>query len=222
VKLFQQESALQEIEYRVNVPTVWRRSVEPVELRSPVVFGATWVIELLEGDEVGVLEISGSGIGALQASIATTKEDISTEATAFLSGARVQRTATEAYLDSTQVQATLNGMAREKASAIVRVFDFWCEFTGEENTVQVTADHNLLEMPLDAQEMGQLLSLWQAGAIAHQTLLDLLKMGKQLPPSFDVNEELEKLTVERVEQTQGRLPSIEEINGFNGGAIANN
>lgn len=222
IKLLRQESALQEIEYRVNVPTVWRKSVEDPSRRGAVVFGATWVIELMEGDEVGVLEVGGSGIAALQASIAITKEDIEHESMAFLSGSRVERTATEAYLSSTQVQATLNGVAREKASAITRIFDYWCQYTGEENTAEVQADHNLLEMPLDAQEMGQLLSLWQAGGISHATLLEMLKMGKQLPPNFDVEEELKKLAEERAKQSAPRLPSIDDVAGMmpTNGAIA--
>lgn len=211
LKLFRQESALQEIEYRVNVPTVWRRSMEPAETRSPVVFGATWVIELMENDDVGVLEIAGSGIAALQNSISSTKEDIEAESQAFLSGSRVERTATEAYLSSTQVQASLNGTAREKASAIQRIFDYWCEFTGEENTLEVQADHNLLELPLDAQEMGQLLSLWQAGAISHETLLEMLKMGKQLPSQFSVEEELQRIEQEGDRQRAAQPPSIEDV-----------
>lgn len=210
LKLFRKESNLDEIEYRVNCPTVFRKhpTIEIPANLPPVTFGSSWVLEIPNGGDVGVLEIAGSGIAALQASIASLKLDIEAEGSGFLSGARVQRTATEAYLDSAQIQASLSGLARNKASAIQRVFDFWCSYTNEENTVQVEMDQNLLEPPLDASELGALLNMWQGGAIDHQTYLDLLKMGHQLPSTINVQEILERVKAETEQQTQAQIPDL--------------
>jgi hypothetical protein len=72
-------------------------------------------------------------------------------------------------------------------------------------------DQSVLEMPLDAQEMGALLGLWQAGAIDHQTLLELLRMGRQLPPGVDIEEIMERVAVER----DAAMPGASEvINGI--------
>jgi hypothetical protein len=52
-------------------------------------------------------------------------------------------------------------------------------------------------MPLDSGEMGQLLSIWQAQGIDHQTFLELLRLGRQLPPSIDIDEILERVESEK-------------------------
>ena len=197
VKLFRKESSLDETEFRVNSPTVWRKWPGMVPERpDPIVFGPTWVIEIPEGGDVGVLEVSGQGIADLRQSIEVLKADIDAETLAFLSGSRVQRTATEAFLDSAQIQASLAGMARDKANAIRRIIDYWVAYTGEVNEAQIQMDHSLLEMPLDPQEMQAMMGLWQSGAISHKTLLEMLKMGRQFPPDFDVEDELERIAEE--------------------------
>lgn len=211
LRLFRKESELDEIQRRVNCPTVWRRHPGDVQPPPPIIFGPSYTIEIPAGGEVGVLEISGSGIDRLQASIAELKQDIDNEGLAFLSGSNIQRTATDAVLSSTQIQASLSGTMRNKASAIVRIFDYWCKYTGEANTTQVAYDHSLLELPLDAGEMNTLMQLWQAGAISHETLLELLRMGRQLPDDFSVEQELVRIQQERVEQMQTVQPSMESL-----------
>jgi len=204
IKLFRKESTLDEIEYRVNCPTVWRKSSEALSDRGPVIFGSTWVIELFEGDDVGVLEIAGASIDKLQASIEELKRDLDRETGAFLtSGSTVARTATEAALAAMSLSSTLSGYARAKASAINELISLWCLFTGEENDAEIQQDQSVLEVPLDAQEMQALLALFNAGVLSHETLLELLRMGRQLPPSFDVESELERLAVERGREIQG-------------------
>lgn len=211
VKLFRKESSLDEIQHRVNCPTVYR--IHPtMDIPSdlpPITFGGNWVIEIPFGGQVGVLEIAGTGIAALQTSIELLKEEIEAEGQAFLSGSRVERTATEAFLSSAQIQASLAGVARDKASAIIRCFDFWCAYTGEENTVQVSMDHSLLEQPLDAQEMGALLGYWQGGVISHKTLLELLKMGKALPPDFNVDDELQQVEEEKAAAAEAAMAAMQ-------------
>lgn len=207
VKLFQKESALDEIERRVNCPTVFRKhpNQEIPQQLPPITFGASWVIEIPQGGEVGVLEIQGQGIAALQASINKLKEDIDSESMAFLSGSTVERTATEAYLNSSQIQSTLQGMAREKSSAIERIFDMWCKYTGEENGTQITMDANLLNPPMDAQTIATMLQLWQANVLDKETLLELLKSGKALPPNLDVQQILQRSEQERERQMQAAM-----------------
>lgn len=209
IKLFLQESSLENIQYRVNAPTFWRRSSLEFNQRPPFIVGENYVIELMAGDagvgadDVGVLEIDGAGIAALAAAIEQTKQDIQAEATGFVSGTPVSRTATEAYLSSAQMAATLNGWARRMSAALQGCIDDWCMFTKEDaSTFELQIDHSILEQPLDAQEMQSLLGLWQAAAIDHRTLLELLRMGRQLPPSADIDEILERVAQEFSRDTQ--------------------
>ncbi|MEO1208579.1 MAG: DUF4055 domain-containing protein [Cyanobacteria bacterium J06638_20] len=228
IKLFRQEATLDNIQYRVNAPTFWRRSSLPIQAtegqpkRAPFVVGENYVIELMASDsvngpdEVGVLEISGEGIAALAQAVTETKEDIEAESLGFLGGSSIQRTATEAYLSGAQMSASLNGKARSMSAALTRIVEDWCMFTGEDPTgFAIEMDHSLLEQPLDAQEMNQLLALRRDGQIDHRTLLELLRMGRQLPPSADIDEILERVETERSQQTASPIVPNGLVNPLN-------
>lgn len=204
IKLFRKESALDEIEYRVNAPTVWRQWPGDVpDDPPPIIFGPSWIIEVPQGGAIGILELNGGGVTHLQTTIAGLREAIEAEGVGFLTGgAQQERTATEAVLTSAQMQATLQAYARHKAAAIKKIFDLWCKYTGEQNTIEVNMDSNLLEMPLDSAEMGILIDAWTKGAIDHETLLKLLKTGKQLPPDTDIDEILQRAQEERAQQIE--------------------
>jgi hypothetical protein len=206
VKLFQQDSSLDTIQYRVNAPTVYRISSLPFEERPPIIFGPNHVIELMRDtavgtagtDEVGIVEISGAGVEALRASIEQTKREIDEEGVGFMVGGAVQRSATEAYLSATRATATLKGWARAKTAAIAAIIQDWCLFTGEDTgAVEIASDEAILEQPLDAAELGQLLATWQAGGIDQETFLELLRMGRQLPPGAKIQEILDRVRAER-------------------------
>jgi len=213
LKLFRQESTLDTIEYRVNAPTAWRVSALPLEERPPIVFGQNYVIELSRDpvsgnpDEVGILEIGGSGIESLRKSIEQTKTEVEAEGLGFLTGARIQRTATEAYLSGAEATATMNGFARGKTQAVANLVEDWCMFSGETaESFALTMDSSLLEQPLDAQEMTALLSLRQAGELDRRTFLELLRQGKQLPPNTDIDELIERIESEFSRETM--MPTI--------------
>jgi hypothetical protein len=220
IKLFRQESSLDTIQYRVNAPTVYRVSSMDFTQRPPIIFGPNHVIELMRDsnttaageDSVGVIEITGQGIAELRESCNETRRAIDEEGVGFIGGGSVQRSATEAYLAATRASASLNGYARAKSQAVKALVADWCLFTGEDpSDVEVEMDQSVLEMPLDAQEMGALLGLWQAGAIDHQTLLELLRMGRQLPPGVDIEEIMQRVAAER----DAAMPTTPEvINGI--------
>jgi hypothetical protein len=216
VKLFQQESNLATIQYRVNAPTVWRSSSLPMEQRSPIIFGPNHVIEIMRDsstgtqskDEVGVLELAGSGVEKLMISCEETRKLIDEEGLGFLGNGGVQRSATEAYLSSARASSTVDGWARAKTQAIHALIEDWCMFSGENpDTAEVEMDSSVLETPLDASEVAQLLALWSAGAIDHATLLGLLKLGRQLPRDASVEEILERVAAERA----ASIPAMPEI-----------
>lgn len=219
-KLFWQESNLDTIQYRVNSPTVYRiSSLEPSQ-RSPIIFGPNHVIELMRDsnmtgageDSVGVIEIGGNGIEQLRESCNQTRQAIDEEGVGFLGGSTVARSATEAHLSAVRASASLNGYARSKSRAIEILIKDWCMFTGEDpEQTEIEMDQSVLEMPLDAQEMGGLLALWQAGAIDQRTLLSLLRMGHQLPPGIDI----EKIIAEVAAEQGNSMPNAPElINGI--------
>lgn len=216
IKLFRQESSLDSLQYRVNAPTYFRKLRVPLAQRAPLVVGENTVIELMAGDgqndgeEVGVVEIKGESMASHETSIQRTLDQISSEGIGFLMGNTVTRTATEAFLSSSPVAGTLNNKASKMNTAIEGLLKDWSLLSGEDTSgVTFTRDQSVLEQPLDAQEMGQLRELWRDGGIDHQTLLELLKMGKQLPADVDVEE-----IVKRVKQEMAQKPQPDVQNGI--------
>jgi len=220
IKLFQQDSSLDTIQYRVNAPTVYRISSIPFTDRPPMIFGPNHVIELMRDtavgtagtDEVGVVEITGAGIEALQASVEATKREIDEEGAGFMGGGTVARSATEAHLSAVRASATLDGWARAKTQAIHALIEDWCMFTGEEpGAAVVSLDSSMLEQPLDSGEFAALTNAWEKGAIDHRTYLELLRMGRQLPRDIDI----EKILAAVGEERAASMPMpIEMLNGL--------
>jgi hypothetical protein len=206
LKLFKQESLLDTIQFRVNSPTVYRISGMPFEDRPPIIFGPNHVIELMRDtggtttgqDQIGIVEIAGSGIAALAEAVEKTKREIDEEGVGFLGGGTIKRSATEAYLSATRASASLNGFARAKEQAVMALVADWCRFTGEEiGDAALSMDQSVLEQPLDAAEMNTLFQITQGGLLDHQTFLELLRMGKQLPPSISIDEILQRVEEEK-------------------------
>lgn len=214
IRLLQKESLLDETEYRLS-PTPYRKHPTAIpEDLPPLVLGPSWCIEVpnaSQGGDVGILEVSPDIVKPIRKTIEEIKDDISAEFLSFLAGSRVQRTATDAMLSSAQSQASLNGYARNKASAIKHIFDFWCWHTGEANTLQVSMDHSVLELALDAQEMQALKDLAREEFIDRQTLLELLKMGKQLPPDADIESILQRLDQAENRRAQNEIISAADM-----------
>ena len=61
---------------------------------------------------------------------------------------------------------------------------------------EVHLDRDFDTQILDAQQITQYLSLWQQGAITHETLLEMLKAGECLP-NIDVEREVELVELEK-------------------------
>ena len=219
IKLFRKESILDEIEYRVNAPTVVRYWPDEVP-QSPgaVVVGATSVIEVpnaSRGSKVEILEIQGGGMAQLQASIDKLKNDIEAEGMNFLSGTNaVERTATEAFLSTAQIKAILDGYMSAKLSAVERIVALWCGWTGEEFVTEFSADANLLEQPLTAQDIQAWLGLYNSRVLSLQTLLEIVTSGLGDRIGHSIEEEIERIKDEFGVESQPPPTSIEDTSGF--------
>ena len=134
----------------------------------------------------------------------------------------MQRTATESFLSSAQVQSSMNGFARAKSGAIARCVEFWVMYTGESaDKFTVEMDQSILEQPLDAGEVGAILNLWKDLLIDRETALTLLRMGRQLPPGIDVSQIMEKVDAERARESEAQAladpfglnePQLQQVN----------
>ena len=222
VELFQLDSLRKEIAYRL-CPTLIRKHPGPVPDQSelpPVILGASYLLEAPGGGDVTVLSIPPDLIAPINELMAELLMAIEGESLAFLAGSTVQRTATESFLSSAQIQASLNGYARAKSGAIARCVQFWVMYTGESaDKFEVSMDQSVLEQPLDAGETSTIKDLWKELMIDRRTALELLKMGRQLPPNADIDEIMKRVDEERAKESEAQALADPFGLGDNGGMM---
>lgn len=185
---FRLQSDQDEVLHKLAMPAavrIWPQMIpDPVP---PLRLGPHTSIEINQGGDFKFVEITGNGVDRRESRIRQIEDAMDRISLSFLSGGEVQRTATEAVLDSSQVQASLRGMARLKESTVQSMVMDWAAYTGEEAGGGIAIADNLIQPPLTADQIRALKELSSEGFISVESLLQLLIQGKVLPPDFDID-----------------------------------
>ena len=97
-------------------------------------------------------------------------------------------TAESKQLSRTDSDSLLQIISKDVEATLQRAFELVSQYTGiEAPKVRIDRDFDL--QVLSDGQVKQYLSLWQNGAICHETLLEILKTGEVLV-NVDVEEEL--------------------------------
>lgn len=162
-----------------------------------MVFGANTGIDVPQGGDFKFAELSGNVLATDRAELTALEVAMNSDSLKFLSGGGVEKTATEAVLESSQLQATLSGIATLKESAIEQIASVWAGYYGKpEQGGRCQVNQDLLKMPLNAVEIQALSSLATQSQISVITLLELLKEGKRLPDSVKPSQEIQRLAAQ--------------------------
>lgn len=104
-------------------------------------------------------------------------------------------TAESKRLSRTDSDSLLAVVSKDLEKALQNAMDMAAAYIGIE-APEVQLDRDFDTQILDAQQITQYLSLWQQGAITHETLLEMLKAGECLP-NIDVEREVELVELEK-------------------------
>lgn len=216
IEHYQKRSQLNEVLRKCNLPVPVRKGliVTPDDLKKapPLVIGPNSVVDIPVTGDFYFAEPSGVAIAATQSDIEKLERSMDRTTLDFLTGGEHQKTATEVVLDSSKTSANLKGIARRKESAIQQIFQFWVQYTGEDEGGGIQMDESLLQMPLDPNAVDKLESLAEQGFISHRTLLVLLQLGKILPRQFNIDAELAATQHETPRETIELEPTLEPSN----------
>ena len=200
IQHFQMRSDLSELLHKCAMPVPVRKGA-PIGADgkpAPLVLGPNTAVDLGSegGADFSFAEPSGKSLERHQKEIEHVEELMDRSSLNFLYGANV-KTATEASLRAAQVSASVSALVRNKTSMFGRLMRLWAWYAGEQ--AQITDESGLaindalINKPLGASEIAQLVNLYNNDLLSKQTVLDELQRGGVLDPDLVVEDEMHRI-----------------------------
>lgn len=206
IQHFQMRSDLQELLHKCAMPVPVRTGarVGPDGRPTPLVLGPNTAVDLdAEGGKFEFAEPSGKSLERHQAEIRHVEELMDRSGLNFLYGANI-KTATEASLRASQIASQVAALVRNKTAAFNIVMRLWAAYNGELDQINaesgIAMNDSLINKPLGASEIAQLVNLYSQGILSKRTILDELQRGGILDPELKVDDEIERTDEERQEE----------------------
>jgi hypothetical protein len=193
-------SDLIELLHKCAMPVPVRKgaSVGPDGKPAPLIIGPNTAIDLSgePGSGFEFAEPSGKSLERHQAEITHLEALMDRCSLNFLYGANI-KTATEASLRASQVASSVSSLVRNKTSAFDMIMRLWAFYAGETASITsesgIAINDSLINKPLGASEMAQLVNLYKENLLSRQTVLDELQRGGVLDPDMKINEEISRI-----------------------------
>lgn len=206
IQHFQMRSDLSELLHKCAMPVPVRKGA-PIGVDgrpAPLVLGPNTAIDLpAEGGDFAFAEPSGKSLERHQQEIKHVEELMDRSSLNFLYGANI-KTATEASLRASQVASSVSALIRNKVSAFGVLMRLWAWYAGEQSQITsesgLAINDSLINKPLGASEMAQLVNLHTQGILSKRTVLDELQRGGVLDPDLVIEEEIKRIDSQAQEQ----------------------
>jgi len=203
IQHFQMRSDLCELLHKCAMPVPVRKGapIGPDGRPAPLVLGPNTAVDLsAEGGDFSFAEPTGKSLERHQQEIQHVEELMDRSSLNFLYGANV-KTATEASLRASQVASSVSALIRNKVAMFNMVMRLWAWYAGEQSQITdesgLAINDSLINKPLGASEMAQLVNLYTEGLMSQRTVLDELQRGGVIDPDLVVEEELERIEEDR-------------------------
>jgi len=208
IQHFQMRSDLHELIHKCAMPVPVRTGAKigPDGQPLPLILGPNTAVDLdTEGGKFEFAEPSGRSLERHQAEIRHVEGLMDRSGLNFLYGAEV-KTATEASLRAAQVASQVSSLVRNKTSSFNLVMRFWAAYNGEINQINnesgLAMNDSLINKPMDASDVAQLVNLYSQGLVSKRTVLDELQRGGVLDPDLKVEDELQRTEQDRMDQIE--------------------
>lgn len=206
IQHFQMRSDLAELLHKCAMPVPVRKGAPlgPDGKPAPLVLGPNTAVDLSSEGGAGFsfAEPSGKSLERHQKEIEHLESLMDRSSLNFLYGANV-KTATEASLRASQVAASISALVRNKTAAFGVVVRLWAWYSGEQSQITresgLSMNDSLINKPLGASEMAQLVNLYKEALISKRTVLDELQRGGVLDPDLVIEEEIIRIEDDRKE-----------------------
>lgn len=222
IQHFQMRSDLGELLHKCAMPVPVRKGapIGPNGQPAPLVLGPNTAVDLpAEGGDFAFAEPSGKSIERHQSEIKHVEELMDRSSLNFLYGANV-KTATEASLRASQVASSVSALVRNKTSMFGVLMRLWAWYAGEQSDITaesgIAVNDSLINKPLGASEMAQLVNLFNNDLLSKKTVLDELQRGGVLDPDLIIREEIDRIDEDKeeehdLEETEAQLKLGQDI-----------
>jgi hypothetical protein len=200
IQHFQMRSDLAELLHKCAMPVPVRKGapIGPDGQPAPLVLGPNTAVDLSAeaGSGFSFAEPSGKSLERHQSEIEHVEMLMDRSSLNFLYGANI-KTATEASLRASQVASSVAALVRNKSSMFSMLMKLWAWYAGEVDQITkesgIAINDSLINKPLGASEMAQLVNLHSSGLLSKQTVLDELQRGGVLDPDMVIEEEVARI-----------------------------
>jgi len=219
IQHFQMRSDLSELLHKCAMPVPVRKGA-PIGAdgqAAPLVLGPNTAVDLpAEGGDFAFAEPTGKSLERHQQEIQHIEQLMDRSSLNFLYGANV-KTATEASLRASQVSSSVSALVRNKAAMFGVLMRLWAWYAGEQSSITdesgLAINDSLMTKPLEANEMAQLVNLYNNGLISKRTILDELQRGGVLDPDLVVDDEMDRIEEDhdaKLDERIGDMQAFEE------------
>ncbi|ADF42445.1 portal protein [Synechococcus phage S-CBS2] len=216
IQHFQMRSDLAELLHKCAMPVPVRKGapIGPDGKPAPLVLGPNTAVDLSgeTGSGFDFAEPSGKSLERHQSEINHVEMLMDRSSLNFLYGANI-KTATEASLRASQVASSVAALVRNKSSMFGMLMRLWAWYAGEVGQITkesgIALNDSLINKPLGASEMAQLVNLYSEGLLSKRTVLDELQRGGVLDPDMVIDEELGRIEEDRQETMDKTMEEAE-------------
>lgn len=215
IQHFQMRSDLAELLHKCAMPVPVRKGapIGPDGRPAPLVLGPNTAVDLAgEGSDFKFAEPTGMSLQRHQEEVKHVEELMDRSSLNFLYGANV-KTATEASLRASQVASSVNTLVRNKVAAFGVLMRLWAWYAGEQGQITeesgLAINDSLINKPLGASEMAQLVNLYTQQLLSRRTVLDELQRGGVLDPDLLVEEEISRIEQDHQDKMEQQAQDAE-------------
>ena len=206
IQHFQMRSDLNELLHKCAMPVPVRTGAKigPDGKPMPLILGPNTAVDLdAEGGKFEFAEPSGRSLERHQAEISHLESLMDRSSLNFLYGANI-KTATEASLRASQIASQVAALVRNKSASFNTVMRLWAAYSGELGQIipesGIAINDSLINRPLGASEIAQLVNLYSQGILSKRTVLDELQRGGILDPDLKVEDEIGRTEEDRQDE----------------------
>lgn len=215
IQHFQMRSDLAELLHKCAMPVPVRKGapIGPDGRPAPLVLGPNTAVDLAgEGSDFKFAEPTGMSLQRHQEEVKHVEELMDRSSLNFLYGANV-KTATEASLRASQVASSVNTLVRNKVAAFGVLMRLWAWYAGEQDQITeesgLAINDSLINKPLGASEMAQLVNLYTQQLLSRRTVLDELQRGGVLDPDLLVEDEISRIEQDHQDKMEQQAQDAE-------------
>lgn len=217
---FREYSDLKELLHRCALPVTVLKDAGRVD-GTPLTLGPNSLVEIKDPNgSLTFAEPTGSSLDKHLQHLAEIEKliDRSTLSFLFSNSSGGQRTATQAELESAQLQANITSLAEAKSSCWQSLFELWGTFTGDLPEIGAGLDllPGITDKPVDDALLTLAGTLYDKGLLRRETVTGLAQRRGMLLPGINGEKEAELLAQEDAENEAKLNPPIPDPNDLSG------